>query len=123
MSLPVSVRTEDGVKTAFKEETQTLVVNAHGALIELANHVEVGQTLYLTNRAIKREEGCRVTYLGAASRGRAQIGVEFIRPSPDFWCIAFPPEDWTIPDHTPETRKTDAKSEAPRVAAEKSSGR
>ena len=106
LSLPVTVRTEDGPREAsFKEETQTLVVNAHGALIALAGHVEKGQTLYLTNRTLHAEQLCRVIYVGPISGGKAQIGVEFTKPSPDFWRITFPPEDWTMPEQTPATSK------------------
>ena len=48
----VIVRTEDGPKElSFEEETQTLVVNVHGALILLAGKVRKGQKLRLTNRA------------------------------------------------------------------------
>ena len=106
LSLPVTVRTEDGPgEASFKEETQTLVVNAHGALIALAGHVEKGQALHLTSRTMQEEQQCRVTYVGPTTGGKAQIGVEFTKPSPDFWHIAFPPEDWVVPDQPPATGK------------------
>ena len=106
LSLPVMVRTEDGPGGAhFKEETQTLVVNAHGALIALAGLVEKGQALYLTNHRTNEEKQCRVTYVGPITGGKAQIGVEFTKPSPDFWRIAFPPEDWVAPEQPPATGK------------------
>ncbi len=91
LSLRVIVRTEDGPKdTSFEEETHTLVVNAHGALIVLAGKVAKGQKLRLTNRATKAEQVCRVANLGPKSGGKAQIGVEFLKPSPDFWQHFFP---------------------------------
>jgi hypothetical protein len=98
LSLPVTVRTEDGSKGAtFEEETRTLVVNLHGALIVLAGKVAKGQTLRLTNRATHAEQVCRVASLGPPSEGKIQIGVEFLKPAPDFWRISFPPEDWIVP--------------------------
>jgi len=99
LSLPVTVRTEDGPKDiSFEEETHTLVVNLHGALIVLAAKVAKGQRLRLTNRATQLEQVCRVASLGPVSGGKAQIGVEFLTPSPDFWRISFPPEDWVMPE-------------------------
>jgi hypothetical protein len=106
LSLPVTVRTESGPRDAsFEEETQTLVVNAHGALVAIAGKVEKGQTLRLTNRTTKEELSCRVMYVGPVSGGKGQIGIEFHKPSPDFWRIAFPPEDWTAPEPEPAARK------------------
>ena len=102
LTLPVTVHTEGVPKNAeFQEETCTLVVNAHGALILLAGKVQKGQNLRMKNRATQSETLCRVAYLGAGSEEKMQIGVEFMKPSPDFWHIAFPPEDWTIPETTP----------------------
>jgi PilZ domain len=99
LSLRVIVRTEDGPKDAsFEEETHTLVVNVHGALIVLAGKVTKGQKLRVTNRATKAEQVCRVANVGPKSEGKTQIGVEFLKPSPDFWQISFPPEDWVVPE-------------------------
>lgn len=99
LSLRVIVRTDDGPKaTSFEEETHTLIVNAHGALIALKAKVTKGQKLRLTNRATKAEQACRVASLGPMSEGKAQVGVEFLKPCPDFWQISFPPEDWVVPE-------------------------
>lgn len=101
LSLPVTVRTEDGLKDlSFEEETRTLVVNLHGALIVLAGKVERGQRLRLTNRATQAEQVCRVANLGAKSGDKSQVGVEFLTPSPDFWRISFPPQDWAVPEQS-----------------------
>ncbi len=99
LTLAVTVRSEGSPKDAsFEEETHTLVVNLHGAFIVLAAKVVIGQKLRLTNRATQEEQMCRVANLGPASEGKAQIGVEFLKPSPDFWRISFPPEDWVLPE-------------------------
>jgi hypothetical protein len=108
LSLRVIVRTEDGPKaTSFEEETHTLIVNAHGALIALKSKVAKGQKLRMTNRATKAEQVCRVANLGPTSEGKAQIGVEFLKPSPDFWQISFPPEDWVVPESSSVTSDND----------------
>jgi PilZ domain-containing protein len=102
LSLPITVRTEDGPKdTSFEEEAQTLVVNVHGALIVLAGRVVKGQKLRLTNRATRAEQLCSVASVGPTSGGKAQVGLEFLKPSPDFWQISFPPEDWVVPEPSP----------------------
>ncbi|HVA93337.1 MAG TPA: PilZ domain-containing protein [Candidatus Dormibacteraeota bacterium] len=94
LHLAITVRSQDAPPdNSFEEETQTLVVSAHGALIALEAKVEKDQTLLITNRATQTEQLCRVKYLGPASGGKTQIGVEFLNPSPDFWRIVFPPDN------------------------------
>lgn len=106
LSVAVTVRTEDGPREAsFEEETHTLVVNMHGALIALRAKVAKGQKLRLTNRATKAMQMCRVARLGPTTEGKTQIGIEFLQPSPDFWHISFPPEDWVVPE--PSSRTSD----------------
>lgn len=83
------------------EETQTLVVNAHGAMVALAAKVIKGQTLRLKNRATQEELVCKVAYMGPATAGKLQVGIDFTSSAPDFWRIAFPPEDWVLPDPLP----------------------
>ena len=88
LTVAVTVRTEGDTRdTAFEEETRTLIVNVHGGLIALEGKVDKGHKLRLTNRATQQEELCLVVYVGPASGGKAQIGVEFVKPSPDFWRI------------------------------------
>jgi hypothetical protein len=99
VTLAVTIRTDGAPKEAsFEEETQTLLVNVHGALILLKGKVVKGQKLRLTNRRTKEEQLCRVATVSPASGGKAQVGIEFLKPSPDFWRISFPPEDWVVPE-------------------------
>ncbi len=92
LQVPVIIRCEGPEE--FTEETQTLVVNAHGALVGLGAVVQSGQTLFLKNKITGEERACRIAYLGPPSGGKTQVGLEFIEPSPHFWQISFPPEDW-----------------------------
>lgn len=99
VTLGVTIRTDGAPKeSSFEEETQTLLVNVHGALILLKGRVVKGQKLRLTNRRTKEEQLCRVATVSPASAGKAQVGIEFLKPSPDFWRISFPPEDWVVPE-------------------------
>jgi PilZ domain-containing protein len=100
LTLAVTVRNEGSSpkETSFVEETHTLIVNLHGALILLAAKVAKGQTLRMSNRATKDEQLCRVASISPGTEGKSQVGVEFLKPSPDFWRISFPPEDWVLPE-------------------------
>jgi hypothetical protein len=98
MSLSITVSKEDEpTNPKFKEETKTLIVNAHGALIALSAKVVKGQTLLLKNPHTRAEQSCLVKFIGSLSGGKTQIGVEFTSASPLFWGIQFPPEDWNPP--------------------------
>jgi hypothetical protein len=72
-----------------------MVVNAHGALIMLAAKVTQGQTLELKSPTNPESQTCKVVYIGPTVQGQTQVGVEFSKPAPHFWHVAFPPENWT----------------------------
>jgi hypothetical protein len=99
LSVPIQVsgKTRDNVK--FEEETRTLVVNAHGALISVAAKLVTGQQVSVSNRATEKSMECRVVYVGNPAAGKLQAGIEFIEPCPSFWQIDFPPEDWVVPEN------------------------
>jgi PilZ domain len=98
LSVPISVSGQNALGQDFNEETRTLVVNAHGALISLAAPVTAGQQIRISNKATHQSLVCRVVYVGAPQAGRMQMGIEFERPSPSFWQIDFPPDDWIVPE-------------------------
>lgn len=99
LSVPIQVSGKSAAKKDFAEETRTLVVNAHGALISLAERLTAGGTVVVSNKATQKSMECRIVYVGAVQGGKAQMGVEFIKPSPTFWQIDFPPEDWVVPEN------------------------
>ena len=80
---------------SFTEETCTAVVNAHGALIALAEPVAAGQLLGIRNLLTQEERACKVVDLGAGQYGPHEVAVEFLEPAPRFWKVTFPPDDWT----------------------------
>src|SRR5580700_2468635 len=87
---------------AVEEETQTLAINAHGALVLLESRLTSGCKVQLQHKKTQEEHECHVAFLGPVRSGKAEIGLEFSSPHPTFWRVAFPPEDWT-PRH-PEAR-------------------
>ena len=102
MQVSVRVRGEDAQAKFFDEQTQTLAINAHGALVTLKTRLTSGAVVTLTNIRTDEEQECHVVYLGPVREGKAEIGLEFSAPRPQFWRVAFPPEDWT--HRSPEAR-------------------
>lgn len=78
----------------FSEETITLVVNAHGALITMGGQTAVRQKLGIVKLGSGEELGCHVVHLGAVSDGKTEVAIEFVIPATFFWRISFPPADW-----------------------------
>jgi len=94
LRIPISVIAQAPDKTFATEETHTLVVSAHGALIQLQLKVRIGQVIIIRNPETDEEQSCRVTYQSPLSDGKAEIGIDFVKPAPHFWRVAFPPSDW-----------------------------
>ncbi len=110
--LPIVV-TGDGLdKKRFSEDTQTLVMNAHSALILLGARVALGQELIVKNLHTAEEARFRVANLGRPQEGKSAIGIEFVQPSPIFWHIAFPPPNWA-PDHREARRRAEGRGSEP----------
>ncbi len=94
VTLIVRGKAPDGKE--FSEETKSLVVNAHGALIQLRSEVKADQKVTMTHKGTQETQECRIVYVGAMQGGKAQVGIEFAKASPQFWQISFPPEDWNV---------------------------
>lgn len=92
--LPVVVYGEINGDRSFREETFTVTINAHGALMMLEAKVALGQKLMLANSAGSDRRECRVAYTGPDRAGLAQVAVEFMHPAPEFWAIPAPPASW-----------------------------
>jgi hypothetical protein len=56
--------------------------------------VEVGQKILIKNPETEEEQFVRVVRTSSAPDGHTEVAVEFLRPAPRFWRIAFPPADW-----------------------------
>ena len=78
----------------FRENSQTIVINAHGGLLYLQEEVAMGADLVLINPVTEEEQECRVVYLGDTSEKGTRVGVEFLSPSQHFWGVDFAPQDW-----------------------------
>jgi PilZ domain len=84
-SIPLLVYGSDSEKQPFHEEAETLEVNEHGCLLSMESEVARGQRLFLSNMSNEEEQECHVVHVGRRVRGRAKVGLEFLRPAPGFW--------------------------------------
>jgi hypothetical protein len=102
MQVGVRIRGKDALGKDFEEFTETLAINAHGALVLLTARVISGAVIQMKHNKTEEEQECHVAFLGPVRNGKAEIGVEFSAPCPTFWRVAFPPEDWS--PKSPEAR-------------------
>jgi len=102
MQVGVCIRGNDAQGKPFTEDTATLAINAHGALIPLQARLVSGSQVHMQHKGTLQEQECQVVFLGPVRSGKAEIGLEFSAPCPTFWRVAFLPEDWS-PKH-PEAR-------------------
>jgi hypothetical protein len=109
IAIPVLVYGRGDSGESLNETTQTRLVNATGGLILLASKAVIGQKLLLVNINTEEEIICTVTNLLDDTDGKVAVGIVFDRPSPRFWGLSFPPEDWD-----PADRKRPAQSRRPR---------
>lgn len=102
MQVAVRLRGQDAQGRPFEEISETLAINAHGALVLMEARVTSGSVVQLQHRRTEEEQDCHVAFLGPVRHGKAEIGLEFAAPRPTFWRVAFPPEDWS--PKNPEAR-------------------
>jgi hypothetical protein len=102
MQVAVRIRGTDAQGKPVDEETETLAINAHGALVLLTARFISGSKVQLQHKRTLEHQECHVVFLGPVRAGKAEIGLEFSTPNSNYWRVAFPPEDWT-PKH-PEAR-------------------
>jgi hypothetical protein len=95
LDMPVVVRGQSGSRT-FQEETFTVTVSAHGALLMLEANVSLGQKLVVMNPKNWDQREAHVAYKGSVHAGLAQVAVEFSSPSPEFWQMDSPPKNWAV---------------------------
>ena len=93
ITMPVIIRGKNG-DLPFSEETHTASVSAHGCMVRLAEKVVRAQEVAILNPKTVEELPCTVTFVGQKESGKTEVGLEFIEPSPLFWRMTFPSEDW-----------------------------
>jgi hypothetical protein len=98
ISFPIEVIRQGPKNEIILEDAQTLTVSAYGAAIALTSAPRIGQTVVLIQKQSREEALCRVRDTRPIPKStNYAVGVEFERPSPLFWHITFPPDDWIHP--------------------------
>jgi TonB family protein len=69
----------------FAEETSTVIVFPHGAVIRLSSAVAPGQMMMVTNRDSNQVAACRVVKARNFPNAKGYAEVEFFRPTKTFW--------------------------------------
>jgi propanol-preferring alcohol dehydrogenase len=96
LRVPVDFSGVDRKGKSFEEQTHTLIVNAHGAMVQLKAEIKENSPVKLRNRFTKEQMECRLVWLKQMEDGTRHVAVEFVKPSPRFWQVDFPPEDWDV---------------------------
>src|SRR5260370_1096662 len=84
MQVLIRIRGKDAQGKEFEELTQTLAINAHGALVLLTARLISGAVVHMRHNKTEEEEECHVAFLGPVRGGKAEIGLEFSKPCPMF---------------------------------------
>jgi Tfp pilus assembly protein PilZ len=85
MRVPVVVYGFTKKSGAFHEDTETITVNASGALVMLKAKLELGDSVFLIHKASRHELEVRVAYLDPYSDRETKVGLAFKCPIHDFW--------------------------------------
>jgi hypothetical protein len=72
----------------------TVIVNAHGGLLESPFRMTAGQEITLNNPQSGKRVRCRIVSVQASSPDSVRAAFEFDHHSPWFWPLSFPPLDW-----------------------------
>jgi hypothetical protein len=94
LRMRVLVVAEDEERKQIQEEAETQVVNAHGGLLRIKQHLHIGQSFLLNNPKNGEEISCRVVRTEEDGMDAFKVAFEFDRPAPNFWPVSFPPADW-----------------------------
>ena len=79
-------------------EALTVSVHQQGALVVMKQGLAPDTRLVLEHAGTNEKVPCRVSRAAKEMPEGFHVPVEFDTPAPDFWKIAFPPEDWRADD-------------------------
>ena len=94
LRMSVIVETETAQREKQREQTHTLVVNAHGGLLKLDMEVLTGQPMLLISPKSGLHALAHVVRVENPPGGYTAVAFEFDEPMPKFWPVSFPPTDW-----------------------------
>src|SRR5579859_7425109 len=82
LSVPLRVSGNLPNGRPFLEHAKTLIVSAHGALLQLEEPVQDGQALSIRNIKTGEEMPCQVVDLNLGANAVVEVGIEFLQPNP-----------------------------------------
>jgi hypothetical protein len=94
LRVPLRIFEPDSHKRFLVEEAYSMKVSLWGGLIALKAPVTRHQKLLLVNQATGETAESQIVYLGPMQLGGRRlrlVAIEFLKPSPGFWSIGFPP--------------------------------
>jgi hypothetical protein len=92
--LQLSAKMPDGKRISI--EVYSLVVNAHGGLLDVGMELLSGQQVILSNPRNEKVASGKIVRAEASDEGRFSIAFAFEFPAPSFWPVSFPPADWSL---------------------------
>jgi hypothetical protein len=95
--VPLTLETTENDK-AVQIAVHTIAVNVHGAMILSPRLFGLGATVQIMNERTRQKAEARVTRAARESAEGYLVPIEFTSPSPNFWQISFPPDNWKLPD-------------------------
>lgn len=102
IQIPVYIHSKSPDGQPLRQDAFTLVVNAHGCLLSMANRPEPGEQLLLVNPKTGVEQSGKVIRAERSRDGGFAVAFEFDTPRPQIWSVVFPPEDWKLPEPQPQ---------------------
>jgi len=94
LRIAVNILAENEQHQQMRLQAETQVVNAHGGLMRMREHLHIGQSFLLSNPLNLQEMSCRVVRIDEDGLEFYNIAFEFDRPAGNFWPVTFPPSDW-----------------------------
>lgn len=94
LQIKVIVEVEREHGNPAQVDAYTLVVNAHGGLLEMSAKVSKGQKFFVSNPSAGLRQSATVVAVRRADDDGFAVAFEFDDPAPRFWPISFPPESW-----------------------------
>jgi len=92
--LQLSAKLPDGRRISIA--ARTLVVNAHGGLLDIGMEMLSGQHVILSNPRNEKVASGKILRVEASEEGRFSVAFAFEFPAPSFWPVSFPPADWSF---------------------------
>src|SRR5262249_9454489 len=97
LQMPVILEMQLGKDCPVRIDAFTLVVNAHGGLLELGLPLRVGQKLAIIHPGSGGQKSSKIVGVRRSQdRSGFLLAFEFDSPRPNFWPVEFPPADWSL---------------------------